>query len=45
MGEADLQSQIQADKMLQQQLRQESFESGRGLKRSNSDFEPSQVKT
>jgi hypothetical protein len=46
MGEADLQLQIQADKMLQQQLRQAGFESGgRGLKRSNSDLEPNQVKT
>lgn len=46
MGEADLQLQIQADKMLQQQLREAGFESGgRGLKRSNSDLEPNQVRT
>ena len=40
MGEADLQSQIEADRILQQQLRANGFESGRGLKRSNSDLEP-----
>ena len=45
MGEADLQSQIEADRKLQQQLRETGFESGRGLKRSNSDLEPNQIKT
>jgi len=45
MGEADLQSQIEADRKLQQQLREAGFESGRGLKRSNSDLEPNQIKT
>ena len=45
MGENDLQSQIEADKILQQQLRAAGFESGGGLKRSNSDLELGQVKT
>lgn len=46
MAEDELQRQIESDRILQQQLRQEGFGQGnQRLKRSNSDLECNQVST